>query len=244
MTSSQEKRSVAWNYQQFLKYKNDHPEATYATFSVQPTLAQIELGAPQSTLGPKLNADSDWLKAGAPTFRRYRGFFPLEPTHRVADYGCGTLRLGVQFIRFLHAGGYIGLDVAREYVEIGRGLLGAPLIAEKRPRIDVISSATVAEAAAFDADFVISTACCYHVHPADIGEYFANLVKICHKPGAVLCFDASVADEPLVLSYMSWPTDFYQRALPGFTFHKFHPASTREEEGHQLAIGTLEFRRN
>jgi len=64
-------------------------------------------------------------------FLRRRG---LRRDHRLLDIGCGALRGGVHFVRFLDAGGYIGVDKEPELLALGAEQeLGPQLVAAKRP---------------------------------------------------------------------------------------------------------------
>ena len=64
----------------------------------------------------------------------------LAAPHRLLDVGCGALRGGVHFVRFLDPGGYHGLDVnpsliaagERELVDAGLADRGAHLIVDDR----------------------------------------------------------------------------------------------------------------
>jgi SAM-dependent methyltransferase len=49
----------------------------------------------------------DEMGAGQLAFLHSRG---LQPTHRLLDIGCGLLRAGVHFIRYLEPGNYFGID--------------------------------------------------------------------------------------------------------------------------------------
>jgi SAM-dependent methyltransferase len=44
----------------------------------------------------------------------------LEPGHHLLDVGCGPLRAGVYFIRYLDRGHYAGVDIRPELLEAGR----------------------------------------------------------------------------------------------------------------------------
>ena len=44
----------------------------------------------------------------------------LEPEHFLLDVGCGSLRGGVHFIRYLRSGHYFGVDINREILDAGR----------------------------------------------------------------------------------------------------------------------------
>ena len=43
----------------------------------------------------------------------------LEPAHRMLDIGCGSLRGGVHFVRYLDAGNYFGLDSNQSLLDAG-----------------------------------------------------------------------------------------------------------------------------
>jgi cyclopropane fatty-acyl-phospholipid synthase-like methyltransferase len=59
----------------------------------------------------------------------------LRPGHRLADIGCGALRGGVHFIRYLVQGGYFGLDSNASLLEAGRRELAAAGLEGKRPSL-------------------------------------------------------------------------------------------------------------
>ena len=50
-------------------------------------------------------------------FMRSQG---LRPHHRLLDVGCGALRGGVHFVRYLHAGHYAGIDINASLLDAGR----------------------------------------------------------------------------------------------------------------------------
>lgn len=49
----------------------------------------------------------------------------LRPDHRFLDVGCGSLRGGVHFVRYLEPGHYFGLDIQQPLLDAGRGELEA-----------------------------------------------------------------------------------------------------------------------
>ena len=53
---------------------------------------------------------------------------------------------------------------------------------------------SLAEAAAFEADFVFSEAVSYHVVPEERAFYYGALKRLAHVPGSVLFFSASLAE--------------------------------------------------
>lgn len=65
----------------------------------------------------------------------------LDPTDRLLDIGCGALRGGIHFIRYLEPGRYHGIDSNASLVRAGLEVeLPAAGIADRRPRLLVDDS--------------------------------------------------------------------------------------------------------
>jgi cyclopropane fatty-acyl-phospholipid synthase-like methyltransferase len=67
-------------------------------------------------------------------FMRSRG---LEPQHRLLDIGCGALRGGVHFVRYLAPDRYFGLDINASLIDAGRRELHDAGLADRRARLEV-----------------------------------------------------------------------------------------------------------
>jgi len=65
-------------------------------------------------------------------FLKHRG---LLPGHRFLDVGCGCLRGGIHFIRYLKAGNYYGLDINASLIEAGKMELASADLLDKRPHL-------------------------------------------------------------------------------------------------------------
>ncbi len=59
----------------------------------------------------------------------------LRPDHDLLDIGCGSLRGGVKFVRYLESGRYHGLDVNASLVEAGRRELAEAGLAGKEAHL-------------------------------------------------------------------------------------------------------------
>ena len=59
----------------------------------------------------------------------------LLPGHRFVDVGCGALRGGLHFTRYLEAGGYHGLDINASLIEAGRRELQAAGLGDRGARL-------------------------------------------------------------------------------------------------------------
>jgi SAM-dependent methyltransferase len=252
--SKRAKQEKKWD-REFQDYKRTHPKATFAEFYVAMAMDTINSGGNHPTLGAKLNhnrddrgPDRDFRKIGKPPFKRYKELFADTPDKRVVDYGCGSLRVGVHWIEFLDPGNYMGLDVTRDFIDIGIGLVGEELVAQKKSRFAAISDASVAEAAGLGADLVFSHAVSYHVHPDEFPTYAANLAKIAAKPDAVMAIDAVLA--PIHTRYrmrgFAHPLEYYVEAFRPLTFVQTHfqaPITDERSDAVPLEVAVLEFRR-
>jgi cyclopropane fatty-acyl-phospholipid synthase-like methyltransferase len=59
----------------------------------------------------------------------------LQPGHRLLDIGCGALRGGVHFVRYLDAGHYFGMDINASLLEAGRRELAEAQLAARNPHL-------------------------------------------------------------------------------------------------------------
>jgi hypothetical protein len=111
----------------------------------------------------------------------------------------------------------MGLDVVDGYYEMGKAALGPAFLAEKAPRLHVIDEDGMRAGEEFGADIVYSNMVCVHVHPDERREYFSNLLRLTHRRGARLVFNAMTSEEPRRFEFdsWSWPMDDYRRALAG-----------------------------
>jgi hypothetical protein len=162
-------------------------------------LARTKAGAEHGTIGRNIAGHDAWIKAGEAVFESYRKRMNITPQTRVADFGCGTLRVGVHFIRWLDAGCYWGLEPASGMTDLGKEMVGDEVLRDKRPQLTGTSPDALRQAAAFAPDLVISRAVATHIPPQEIETYTRSLVALTGKPGAQLTFDARVAAEPMTV---------------------------------------------
>jgi SAM-dependent methyltransferase len=75
-----------------------------------------------------------WDELGALQFN-YLVDNGLEPDDRMFDIGCGTLRGGRHFIRYLTPKRYTGVDISSAAIESAKGLVAAEGLTEKHPTL-------------------------------------------------------------------------------------------------------------
>lgn len=94
----------------------------------QLTAAEIAAGEHQRFVGGMWNEignlQIEFLKAEG-----------LLPNHRLVDVGCGSLRGGVRFVRYLDRGNYYGLDINTSLIEAGKKELAQEGLMGKQPTL-------------------------------------------------------------------------------------------------------------
>ena len=222
---------------QFAEARARDPSLTFARFYGD-YVAPLARKGTHGTLGVSRDV-------GVKRFAAYQRMLELTPDMRVVDFGCGSLRIGYHTISFLQPGHYFGLDIQKEFLTLGEQMLGADLYALKQPTLRVIDQQTVAEAARFGADAVMSINVALHVRPEEIGVYFERLVRLTGKPGARLLFDARMAPEPRRFDPFGWvwPLDFIQASLAPLELARIYNKKAYPLGGEDSTTGILEFRR-
>ena len=59
----------------------------------------------------------------------------LKPEHYLLDVGCGSLRGGIHFIRYLEPGHYFGVDISKELLDAGKFELKRNNLIHKNPTL-------------------------------------------------------------------------------------------------------------
>ena len=104
----------------------------------------------------------------------------LEPSDKLLDVGCGTLRGGQYFIKYLDAEGYAGMDINADLIEDGKEKLSDELINRKRPRLIVNSDLKFNEFESASFDYLIAQSVFTHLPKHEIEECFENMSKVMH----------------------------------------------------------------
>jgi SAM-dependent methyltransferase len=91
----------------------------------------------------------------------------LRPTDVLLDVGCGALRGGVHFVRYLNPGHYIGLDKEPALIRAGKRELGRAMLREKKPAF-VISADFDFSTIPRKPTFALAQSLFSHLEPAHI----------------------------------------------------------------------------
>jgi SAM-dependent methyltransferase len=125
----------------------------------------------------------------------------LRPAHRLCDFGCGALRLGVWAIAYLDDGNYCGIDSHLESLEAATAY-EIPLhgLEGKRPRL-LWSQDFAFSHFGTEFDWVVDFSSSQKVDPPELPRLFANLVETLAPGGRLLT--APRLSAPLE-SYAEW----------------------------------------
>ncbi len=113
----------------------------------------------------------------------------LRPDQRLLDLGCGTLRGGRHFIRYLDPGGYTGIDIAPACIAAAERLVVDEGLADRRPRLILNETRRMDFAQVADAafDVILAQSVFTHLPGPIIAECFANVGR-CMAPDAAFYF--------------------------------------------------------
>jgi len=113
----------------------------------------------------------------------------LKPGHRLIDMGCGALRGGVNFARYLDAGHYYGVDINASLIAAGRLEAAAAGLADKRLNLAVSNSF---DATGWDVkfDYGIAQSLFTHLTHELIGQCLSQLRKVMNGPFYATYFEA------------------------------------------------------
>jgi len=129
----------------------------------------------------------------------------LQPHHRLLDLGCGCLRGGVHFVRYLEPGHYYGLDVNASLLDAGFEVeLPRAGLAGRLPRENLLQNGRF-EAWRWDVafDFVLAQSVFTHLPPAEITACLAELASAVAPGGQFFatCFEAPEGERLEELSH-------------------------------------------
>ena len=107
----------------------------------------------------------------------------LQPQHRLLDLGCGSLRAGLWFIRYLECGNYYGMDISPNIIEAGRRFLIEAGLESHEPHLTVNYNLKFEGLSDVTFDYIIAQSVFTHMPGNDIEECFANLHGILKRSG-------------------------------------------------------------
>jgi hypothetical protein len=182
----------------YWSWRLSHPTAPYEQYYVHRVMSKIRSGRGHPAIGPKarpLRNESELLE-----FLLKHG---LKPGDLTIDYGCGSLRLAPPLIAFLEPGKYWGMDLAQDFLDLGRAHLSNDLAQSKWPRLDVIGDDVIRKARMEAPRYIISWHVCSKVPESRFDAYIGNIVTMM-TPGATALVHFPEAVEMRKQTGLAW----------------------------------------
>lgn len=168
----------------------------------------------------------------------------LRHADRLLDIGCGTLRGGRHFIRYLSQGGYTGIDISEEAIAYADSLVEMEGLAAKRPRLLVSRNRDLKfeEFAGETFDVLLAQSVFTHLPPEHIEECFQHVSSIMH-PASTFYFTYTEAPEftQTRVEGFRYPRTFFQHLADRYNLHLAdHSADYPHPRGQLMAALRLE----
>ncbi|MBI2717488.1 MAG: hypothetical protein HY245_02235 [Rhizobiales bacterium] len=213
--------AIGWESLAYRLWRLSHPGASFADYYADGIGRKLDMGKPHRTLGRAFwshesffasqgDRGSKFESEGVKLFDKIKAL-GIQPGHVVVDYGCGSLRIGQHFIRYLEAGHYWGLDVTDRFFTDGLALIPGTTVADRRPNLGVIGEDTLARARTANPDYIFSMAVMKHVPKEEMGRYWSNLIGLM-KTGSTAIVDCDIAARDMRTAAKNWAyTEAYVR---------------------------------
>jgi cyclopropane fatty-acyl-phospholipid synthase-like methyltransferase len=110
----------------------------------------------------------------------------MQPHHNMLDLGCGTLRGGRHFIKYLQPGNYYGIDISPKTISSAKELVEQEGLSDKRPQLIVSESKNLkfAEFSGQQFDYILAQSVFTHLQPEHIKECFEHIGTIMRSNAA------------------------------------------------------------
>lgn len=180
--------------------KKSGPAQTENEYGTQLTAEEIAAGKHRQFVGGM------WDEIGQLQFEFLKSQ-GLLPQHRLADVGCGALRGGIHFVRYLDNSNYYGIDLNASLIEAAHKELQVAGLADKNANLFVTDKFELPWEEQFD--FALAVSVFTHLYANQIaiclkrvqqrlapkGKFYAtffqapgpvHLDQICHQPGGFI----------------------------------------------------------
>lgn len=141
----------------------------------------------------------------------------LKPQDNMLDIGCGCLRGGRHFIRYLDKGKYYGIDKQTELLEAGKNEIGAEVLVNKQPVL-VQSDSFDFSVVVSPPRFAVAQSVFTHLNPSDIILCLRNLRDVSDADTQFFCtfFEAEKKVLNMFNSHSSRKFDYTINQMEGF----------------------------
>lgn len=171
---------------------------------------------------PKKAIGGMWEEIGSLQFDFLRRM-GLQPEHSMLDLGCGTLRGGRHFIRYLHESGYTGIDISPACIDAARQLLKDEGLEDKQPTL-ILNTSRSLEFLEFQGrqfDFILAQSVFTHLPEELIRECFAHVGKVMHANTAFyFTYWQADAFRQIGLKDFAYPWAFFEKLAHEYGFEQ------------------------
>lgn len=120
----------------------------------------------------------------------------LSPDDNMLDIGCGALRGGKRFMKYLNSGNYTGIDINENIIETGKEKLDDEFLKENDPTLIVNNDLKFSEfSRSNDFDYILAQSVFTHLPADDVNECFRNIDSVMND-GSVFYATFSEGTDP------------------------------------------------
>lgn len=134
-----------------------------------------------------------WVATGRKQFR-FLQRNGLKRSHALLEIGCGNLRAGRHFIKYLEPGNYTGVDISPEILLAAQEVIVADELQFQEPRLYLVSGTSLAFLAPESFDVVHAHSVFSHTPFEVIVAYFAAVYRVL-RPGGFFDFTYHHTDD-------------------------------------------------
>jgi hypothetical protein len=180
-----------------------HPSAEHFKAQFAATVkSRIMQGKSSASLGKNLNAGT-YEEPGHGFFESLM-VYGLKQEDTCVDYGCGTYALGCTQLDIWDVALIGDWTLTDFFWTKDANSLAKRSNSEKRPNLRVISPESLAEVAVCKPAMLFSAKVLSHVHPAELSEYFGNILTIIGLSGQAIIRSRWSDDETIRCDAWSW----------------------------------------
>lgn len=164
----------------------------------------------------------------------------LAPSDRLLDLGCGTLRGGRVFIRYLEPDRYTGIDISPACIEAARALIRDEGLEAKRPALLLNETRELkfAEFGGAEFDFILAQSVLTHLPPDLIAELFAHIGRVMQQRSKFyFTYWGAPRIKQLGVKDFAYPWTFFRKLAASAGFEAFElSASYPHPRGQKMGM--------
>ena len=117
----------------------------------------------------------------------------LQPDHIFIDIGCGPIRAGEHFIRYLDSGNYIGFDYNETYIHIAKELVNKNSdLSMKNPELFCVNDFDLFSHTKKQGHFGLAFSVLNHCNHEEVHQFFKNIGKSFHTGGKLYTLNTNI----------------------------------------------------